>query len=304
MENNSNFPKVSIIIVNWNGKEDTLKCIESVLQTDYPNYNIIVVDNASTDDSVKYLKEKYPEIIYLENKENLGWTGGNNTGMEYAIKNGADYCFLLNNDIILDKNCLKELIRIAKSNKRIGFVVPKVYYHDNPKKIYSAGLNMIYPLLLPKKLKKGKMDRGQFDNVYDGYGCPNDFLIELNIRNMRVKDIEMSPVYGKEKSGIRIGRFSFRLSWLLLRGFFRRINAKYGGLHFHPLWLFYMGGIVLSLFGLFFSGLVVYFRIFHGSISPNTVLLTVLLLIMGFQSILFGMFFDMETNKELVGRIE
>ena len=109
----------------------------------------------------------------------------------------------------------------------------------------------------------------------------------------------MPPMYGEEKSGIKLRRYSFRLSWLLLKGFIRRINAKYGGLHFHPLWLFYIGGIVIFLLGVFFSGVVLFFRTIHGGISPNTVLLAVLLLIMGFQSMLFGMFFDMENNKNL-----
>ena len=78
----------------------------------------------------------------------------------------------------------------------------------------------------------------EWNNICDGYGCPNDFLIELNIRNIKVKDVDIPPVYKDEKSDIKLGRYSVRLSWLLLKGFFRRINKKYGGLHFHPLWLF------------------------------------------------------------------
>jgi len=72
-----NYPKVSIIILNWNGLQDTLECLESVFKLDYPNFEIIVVDNGSTDDSVTVIRETYPQIILIENKENLGYTGGN-----------------------------------------------------------------------------------------------------------------------------------------------------------------------------------------------------------------------------------
>ena len=148
-------------------------------------------------------------------------------------------------------------------------------------------------------ITKQALKRIKLDNIYDGYGCPNDMLIELNIRNVTIMDMGMPPVYQGESSDIKIRRYFFTLSWLLFKGFFRRINRKYGGLHFHPLWLFYSVGIILFLLGLFFSGVVLYYRIVSGGISVNTVLLAVLLLVMGFQSLLFALFFDMESNKNL-----
>ena len=150
-------------------------------------------------------------------------------------------------------------------------------------------------------ISKKAMKNIRFDSIYDGYGCPNDILIELNIHNMKVMDIEMPPVYGGgEKSGIKIGRYGLKLSWLLLKGFFRRVNRKYGGLNFHPLWLFYMGGIILTLVGGSLSLYIVFSRLFFGSLaSVGTLLMAVLLLLMGLQSFFFAMFFDLEQNKHL-----
>lgn len=75
------FPKVSIIILNWNGKEDTIECLESLKNITYPNYEILLVDNGSTDGSVKFFKERYPEIEIIENGENLGFAEGNNVAI-------------------------------------------------------------------------------------------------------------------------------------------------------------------------------------------------------------------------------
>jgi hypothetical protein len=90
------------------------------------------------------------------------------------------------------------------------------------------------------------------------------------------------------------------VGWLLLKGFFRRINSKYGGLHFHPLWLFYFSGIGLLSFGVVHSTILIYYRLFHGTISASTIMIPTLFLIIGYLSILFAFLFDMMENKELL----
>src|SRR3989338_5520706 len=105
--------KISIIILNWNGLKDTLACLETVFKIDYPNFDVAVVDNASSDGSASVVKERFPQAHFIQNKENLGFAEGNNVGMRVALENGADYIFILNNDTVVDKDILNAFVRAA-----------------------------------------------------------------------------------------------------------------------------------------------------------------------------------------------
>jgi len=120
-------PKVTIIILNWNGAEDTIKCVESFPNLYYPNYGFIVVDNGSTDDSVKKIKERFSDITLIETGKNLGYTGGNNAGIRYAMNNEAKYVFIVNNDTqLVNQDCLQELVKKMEEDPSIGIMGPKV----------------------------------------------------------------------------------------------------------------------------------------------------------------------------------
>jgi GT2 family glycosyltransferase len=123
-------PKVIIIILNWNGKNDTIECLESLKSVTYPDYEILLIDNCSSDGSVGILHEKYPALEVIVNKENLGYAEGNNVGIRRAIEKNADYVLLLNNDTVVDPELLNELISAAEQDPKIGFAGPKVYYYD------------------------------------------------------------------------------------------------------------------------------------------------------------------------------
>jgi hypothetical protein len=132
-------PQVYVVLVNWNHPKDTLECISSLKESIYPNLKIIVVDNGSTDDSAVLLSKYEKEIILLKNADNLGFTGGNNVGMRYALTHQADYVFLLNNDTVVAKNCISELIQAAESHIEVGVVSPKILLYDHPEVIWFAG---------------------------------------------------------------------------------------------------------------------------------------------------------------------
>lgn len=132
-------PTIFIIILNWNGLKDTLECLESVYKLDYPDYKVLVVDNGSTDESVKVIREVYPEVTLIENKENLGYSGGNNIGMRYALENKAEYVWLLNNDAVVEPDSLSKLISAAEGSTEIGLASPCIYYYDEPDKIQFCG---------------------------------------------------------------------------------------------------------------------------------------------------------------------
>lgn len=140
----SDFPKVSIIILNWNGKKDTVECLESLKEITYPNYDILLVDNGSTDGSVEYFREKYYEMEIIENKENLGFAEGNNVAIRKTVEREPDYILLLNNDTIVDPNFLTELVRVLEADSNIGIVGPTVYYYYERDHIQSAGVKICW----------------------------------------------------------------------------------------------------------------------------------------------------------------
>jgi hypothetical protein len=137
-------PKVSIIIPNWNGLEDTSECIESLKKVTYPNYEVIVVDNASEGNDVQALSERFGDYIQMvRNDRNYGCGEGYNSGIRYALKNSQpEYFLLLNNDVVVAPAFLSELVKVAESDAHIGIVGPKIYYYDyNGRKdvIWSVG---------------------------------------------------------------------------------------------------------------------------------------------------------------------
>ena len=120
-------PKVSIIILNWNGADDTIKCVNSFSQLEYPQYDLVVVDNKSTDDSAKRISATFPAITLIATEQNLGYTGGNNVGIRHAMNNGADYVLIVNNDTeLLNPMFLKDAISQIEKAPNIGILGPKV----------------------------------------------------------------------------------------------------------------------------------------------------------------------------------
>lgn len=160
-----NLPKVSMIILNWNGVEDTIECLESLKKITYPNYEVIVVDNASSGNDVEVLRERYGNYIHvIANDENYGYPEGCNVGMRYALKKGTDYILLLNNDIVVDPEFLTELVKVAESDPSIGLTGSKIYYYYHPNRIQSAG-GKIRWWLGDIEGYGGEEDMGQYDDV-------------------------------------------------------------------------------------------------------------------------------------------
>ncbi len=109
---------------------------------DYPSFDVFVVDNGSTDNSLSVIRASHPECIYLENGENLGFAEGNNRGMQEAIARKADLLLLLNNDTLVDPQFLSEIVSAAKKNPDTAVFGPKIYFHDAPEVIWFAGASV------------------------------------------------------------------------------------------------------------------------------------------------------------------
>jgi GT2 family glycosyltransferase len=160
-------PKVGVVILNHNGKALSERCLRSVMESPYPNKEIILVDNASTDGSVEYLRNSFPHVLILENSENLGVAGGRNRGFREAVRLGNDYILSLDNDARIDRRLIEELVEVAESDARIGVVGPKTYSDDGSGTIQCAGGTITYTQNVCAERGLGKTDRGQYDRIED-----------------------------------------------------------------------------------------------------------------------------------------
>jgi GT2 family glycosyltransferase len=160
--NVTKLPQVTIIVLNWNGLNDTLDCLESLDQLDYENYEVVVVDNGSVDGSVPVIREQFPGVTIIETGENLGYAGGNNVGLRYAMVQGADYALLLNNDTVVDPTFLRILVDAAEVDPAVGIAGPTICYQERPDIIWSAGGAIDWQRGSTRMVGLDERDEGQF----------------------------------------------------------------------------------------------------------------------------------------------
>ncbi|MBA7490640.1 D-inositol-3-phosphate glycosyltransferase [subsurface metagenome] len=159
-------PKIAVIVLNWNQKKVTADCVSKLLRINYKNFKIIVVDNGSSDGSCEFLTKKFgSKITLIGNKKNLGYAQGNNIGIRKALKENFDFVLLVNNDVEVEKDFLKELAKIALKSPQIGMLVPKVYSLKSKKIIQSAGGFMFWRYGEARLRGHLEKDVGQYNEV-------------------------------------------------------------------------------------------------------------------------------------------
>jgi len=172
---------VFVLILNFNGAKNTLECLESLKKINLPDVKltILIVDNNSQEKlDLRNETAGKIKIEVIKNKENLGFSGGNNVGIQYALKNNADYVLILNNDTYVDPNFLTELLKVAEKDRSIGISVPKIYfapgfeYHKNRyakeqlgKVIWYAGGKMDWKNIIGSNREVDEVDKGQFNKI-------------------------------------------------------------------------------------------------------------------------------------------
>lgn len=170
------YPKVIITILNFNKCMDTIECIDSLEKINYPNYEIVLVDNGSKDNSAELFKAIYssnPKITLLINNNNLGFTGGNNLAIRHFIKGDVDYFLLLNNDTVVEPGFLTQLVNVAEADDKIGIVGPKIYklvvseanLSGSNDTLFCAGTKTIPFFGQPFLRGNGEKDCGRYNNV-------------------------------------------------------------------------------------------------------------------------------------------
>jgi hypothetical protein len=155
-------PRVSIITVNYNQSAVTFELLESLRKISYPNIEILVVDNASPNDDADSIKQKYPEIILIKSKINLGFAGGNNLGIE---KSTGKYLLFINNDTEVPPGFLEPLVEFCQSHPDAGMISPKIRYHHTPEMIQYAGYSEINPYTIRNRsIGFKEIDHNQYDD--------------------------------------------------------------------------------------------------------------------------------------------
>lgn len=177
---NKRYPLVSIITVNYNQAEVTCALLESLNKISYPNFEVIVVDNASPSDDPSIIKQRYPNIVFIQNPINYGFSAGNNFGLMAAK---GDYVLLLNNDIEVPKGFLEPLVDKLENNKHIGAVSPKIKFFYQPDTFQYAGYTPInYITMRNFAIGHGQKDVGQFEEDREtAYGHGAAMLVPMEV---------------------------------------------------------------------------------------------------------------------------
>ncbi len=159
-------PCVAIVLLNWNNFNDTNDCLKSLKNVTYPNYEIIVIDNKSSDDSLQHLRQ-VNGIELIENSENSGFSGGVNIGINRALSRKIEYVLLLNNDTTVDAHFLTAMVRGMESDENIGIVGSKILQMQPNNRIWSAGGKISGMTKRTSQYGQGVIDNGQFDQPRD-----------------------------------------------------------------------------------------------------------------------------------------
>jgi len=310
--------KVGVVVPAYN--EENL--IERTVRT-MPSFvdRIIVVDDCSRDRTAEIVQNLAGEfgarLILVRHERNQGVGRTIVTGYKRAIEEECEVTAVMAGDAQMDP---RDLIRIIEpvAKREADYVkgnrlfrgeswqmIPKHRYLGNSVLSFMTKVASGYWHIADSQsgytaISLIALKRLELDHIYPRYGMPNDILVRLNIHNFRVRDVSVRPVYNiGEKSGIRLHKVIPTISWLLFKGFWRRMFRKYVIQDFHPLIFFYLlsfGALALSL--VFFLR-TVYYWIDLGSVPTTSFLVFWFLLISGFQSLFFAMWFDMENNRHL-----
>jgi glycosyltransferase involved in cell wall biosynthesis len=279
---------------------------------------IYVVDDQSADATAEHARQAGDlRVEVISHARNEGVGAAIVTGYERALAEGIDVVCVMAADGQMDPGDLEQIagavargeVDYAKANRlftgQAWQLMPRHRYLGNAvlsmlTKIASGYWHVADSQSGYTAISREQLELLDLDRLYRRYGFPNDMLVHLNVWNARVRDFPSRPIYGQgERSEIKLWRVVPTIAWLLLKGFFWRLREKYVIRDFHPLVFFYALGIVLTVTGLVLGAVETVLRLMGNELTTPTVVLVALLLISGLQFLLFAMWFDLESNKDL-----
>lgn len=169
---------VFVIILAWNHVEDTVECLVSMTKTNYEPIRYLLVDNASTDNTVETVQNKFPEVEIIQSDKNLGISGGYNIGMQYALEQGASHILVANNDIEIDAEMVKYLVEEMNKDHKIGIGMPKIYhYYGDRNRLWCTGARWRKFIPSVKMTGVNAKDNGNFTHAKDIEYAPSCCLL-------------------------------------------------------------------------------------------------------------------------------
>ncbi len=170
--------KVIILILSYNGKHLLKDSISSYLANDYQNFEVVVIDNGSTDGTKEWVAKNYSNVFILRTEKNLGYSGGFNLGLDYAFNTrNADYVLITNNDVKADNKVISELVKIAEKDPIIGFVTGKVYYYDKPDTLQTVGKFEDPIRWNGEHIGNKEVDKGRYDHISERIFADDIFMM-------------------------------------------------------------------------------------------------------------------------------
>jgi len=159
-------PHVVVVVLCWNGREDTVECLASLERTRWDRLTVVVVDNGSTDGTLEAVRAQFPDVVAIRSDENLGFAEGNNVGLRAALEAGADYVLLLNNDTIADEALIEALVDEARRRPDAGALCPLIHYFHPRDRIWYAGARFDPRVVHNgRHTGYGERDTGQYHSV-------------------------------------------------------------------------------------------------------------------------------------------
>lgn len=214
----------SVIIVTRNRKKITLDCLRSVLKMNYPRFEVILVDNGSTDGTPTAVKKRFPLVKVIATKRNLGLNGGKNLGQEEAK---GRYILFLDSDTIIHKNLLKELVKVAEADSSIGIVCPKMYYYKPKNVIWYAGSFVNLLTSRTKNIGCNQKDKGQFDEIRETQFAPTAYLVTRKAaKNLKGHDEAFFMTYGDTDYEFRARKAGFKVIFAPEAQLWHRLKKK------------------------------------------------------------------------------
>jgi GT2 family glycosyltransferase len=174
----SHYPKVTVLMLTYNGKHLLEEALDSYVHNDYSNFTITVIDNGSHDGTYTFVKEKFPQVEIIRSTHNLGYAGGINFGLTYVFhRSDTAYVLLTNNDVKADKRLISELVKIAEADEKNGFVTGKVYYYDNPTVFQTVGKKSDPIRWNGGHIGNREKDNGQYDEVSERFFADDIYML-------------------------------------------------------------------------------------------------------------------------------